>query len=635
MTRWLMAAAGMLVALAAWGDGARVCRTRRPDPDAFAARCVSAPGGSAVPRRAAVRLETQTDVVDILVAFDASARAWLAKNGKGSSLGYARSCVAKMNDCLARSAMLDHFRFRLAGAVELETDLSSVGRGLDDVLDRVVDGWGDVVAEGALRKVVDRREAVGADIVTILTDRGPYGIVGVGFSLEMQPDGYDFIGSAAEIARFGDWAYNVCSIQAVDEDYTMLHEIGHNMGAGHPDESQARAYDFELGPQLYGYSAGYYFWLGDQGYYTVMAYNFGGPGPDGSRGGDWRFEPAPCFSSPDVVWNGCTTGTARNDNRRTLLETCRYVAQYRPSALPVGAEGVTDAQNARAEKAWDTGRGAEVDSPDRPVAVAGFAVTGAFRPAKAVNGAAPYVGAVYSNGVVVGVVRLKVGKANLGRGECKVGGAVVLLDGKKYAIANTVVPTGDAPQRAGGISVKALGRMELVLGANGFAGVVEGTPFGQLEVRTRALDGRLSVSPACFELEASSAALSAACGLPVLEDCLPTGEPVVSASGGKWVLRRAGSVAYRSVRDAATGEKAWRLVGMDNPAKPNLSGLKLAVNTKTSTFKGGFTLYLDAGGAQKPKLRKLKAAVTGVVAGGRGHGMAVLKGVGAWPVWIR
>ena len=588
--------------------------------------------------KAAERQEPQGDAVDVLVAFDDSARAWLARNRKGRPIDYARACVEKMNGCLGQSALLDRFRFRLAGAVELDADLSGVGRDLDDVLDRFVNGWGHVVAEGALRKVADRREAVGADIVSVLTARGPWGVVGVGFSLEMQADGYDFVGAPSEIERFGDWAYNVCSIQAVDEDYTMLHEIGHNMGAGHPDRTQARPSDFELGPQLYDYSAGFYFWHGGVGYYTVMAYNFGGPGPDGSHGGDWLFTPAPCFSSPEITWNGCTTGSPRNDNRRTLAETSRYVARYRTSRLPVGSEGVTDAENDAAEKAWDAAHGAPAveDAPPEEDAspVAGFTVSGAFRPGKAMNGTAPYAGVVYSNGVVVGIVQLKIGKANR-NGECKVGGSVTLLDGKKRAIGNMSVPTGDGPQRADGLSVKTLGRMTLRLGANGFAGTIGETPYGRLEVRTRGVDGRLSVSPAVFELEASAEDLAAACGMPVLEACLPTGEPVVSGAGGKWALRRAGSVSYRSERDAATGARVWELAGMDDPQKPNLSGLKLVANVKTATFKGGFTVYLDAGSPEKPKLKKVKAKVTGVIAEGTGCGMAAFGSAGNRRVWIR
>lgn len=631
----LIVLAGLFAAVNIYASVApRVCHTRHPEPAALALRqTVSTFGRSGMPVRASVRAETQTDVVDVLVAFDASACTWLKTNDKGSPIGYARTCVAKMNGCLAHSDLLDHFRFRLAGAVALTTDLSFVGHDLDDVLDLFVNGWGHVTAEGALRKVTDRREAVGADIVTILSARGPHGVVGVGFSLEMQPGGYDFVGDAAQIAKFGDWAYNVCSIQAVDEDYTMLHEIGHNMGAGHPDKSQARECDFELGPQLYGYSAGCYFWRDGVGYYTVMGYNFGGPGPDGSLGGDWRYDPVPCFSSPNVFWNGCRTGTALNDNRRTLLETYRYVAQYRISTLPVGAESVTDEENDKAEQAWNGLAGARPDDGEQ--LLAGFAVEGAFKPEKAVNGKAPYVGAVYADGAVVGTMQLKIGKPNRKTGVSKIGGTVVLLDGKKYSLANGLVSTGEGPQRAERIMVKSLGQMTLTLGANGFAGTIEGTPMGDLEIRTQALDGRLAVSPACFELDASAAELSEACGMSVLAPCLPEGEKIVSGAGGKWIFRRSGTVSYKSVRDAATGTKAWKLVGLDNPTKPNVSGLKLSASVKTATFKGGFALYADVGTVERPKLKKLKATVTGVIVGGRGYGLATVKGVGSWKAWVR
>ena len=294
---------------------------------------------------------------------------------------------------------------------------------------------------------------------------------------------------------------------------------------------------------------------------------------------------------------------------------------------------MTDAENAAAESAY--GGGATSVDPNRPVQVSGFTVKGPFRPAKGANAAFPWVGGVYSNGVAVGVVQLKVGKANLNRGESRIGGSVTLLDGKKHAVRTAGVPVGDGPRHVEGVEVKGLGTFSGWFGENGFAGTLEGTPFGTLRVRTQELDGRLFGSPAYFNLGASREELEAGGAGTVLQACLPTGEPVTCSANGTWSCRRAASVSYKGVKDELTGVKTWTLTGLDNPQAPNLSGLRLASSAKKSTFKGSFRLYYDVGTAERPKLKKAKVSVAGIVVGGEGRGTATLKGVGGWPVMVR
>lgn len=581
----------------------------------------AAPASSGVVRLAneTTVAETQLDCIDILLAFDASAANWVQFSGNGSVDAYAHACIDKMNECLRVSDLLESFRFRLAGTVCIDQDFS--GRSLDDVLDKFVDAYGRNVARGACAAVPAARDEFGADVVSILVANGRTGTVGVGYSLQ-DNNVFSFSRQTSSIVKFAPWAYNVCSIQAVDEDYTLLHEIGHNMGAGHPDETCASEeaftaweWDFSsshwvrvvggnLGPQLYGYSSGYYFWVGNEGYYTVMAYNHGGLDANGGEDDSLRFKALPYFSSPGLRFQDVPVGTVVNDNRQTLLNSFRYVAQFRAS-----------------KQAFGSGR-------STAITVAGFTVEGAFRPAKAVNARDPYVGVAYSNDVPVAVVQLKLGKTNAKTGRCKVSGSIRGIDGGKYAIQSLSVSTGQRPQRANGFAVKKFGTLDLVLGANGFAGTCASSPFGALEIRTHSTGAGLASNPASFRI----VQVAEFGGLPVLVDCLPDRERVSTAR--RWVFAKNAKVKFEKVK--GTSPVQYRLVideGRDG-TKTNRSGLKLTYAAKTSSFKGSFSFLLRAGTESRPKVKKVKAAVTGLVVDGLGFGRAIVKGKGSWPVTI-
>ena len=304
------------------------CRTLHPDPDALRARCERLAYADVVneagPKVAfAVAKETQLDVVDILVGYDLSARAWLKANGKGTPEEFAAAAVVTMNDCLGNTGLSDLFRFRLAGVVMVDVD-ASVKTMDRTLMEDLVSYSGKICHDsGEWAKVSAKREALGADIVSFWVDGGDEGLIGIGYSLEDLWMPYSK--SSALIPGFGDWAYNVCSIQCVEGDYTALHEIGHNMGCGHPDMWQVNAYEVDPGPQLYPYSSAFYFDVGGQPMGTIMAYDF-----DGFGG---VYEPAPVFSSASHAYGGAAVGDANHDNTRTLRETFKYVAQYRVSKL--------------------------------------------------------------------------------------------------------------------------------------------------------------------------------------------------------------------------------------------------------------------------------------------------------------
>ena len=600
------------------------CRTLRPDPAAWAERMErSASGSTSSPRLlASNRAETRLDVVDVLVAFDISAQRWLSDNGKGTPEEYALNKVREMNVCLANS-YIDKFKFRLAGTVRVGEDASLLRDAYGDVdlqsilVDRLVNERGYVVASGEWAKVTDKREELGADIVSVLVDAGDYGNIGLGFSLE-DSEGNMESSNPALIPEFGDWAYSVCSIRVVDMDYSMLHEIGHNMGCGHPNALCTYPGAMYLGPQLYPYSSGFYAWIGGEGYYTVMCYNFGGLLPDGSYDPHARFTELPCFSSPQLSYGGVALGTPYNDNRQTLLNTCAYVAQYRASKLPADASAGMDGAKS---SGIVTGGGS--------LATRVFSTE--FRPAQAVKGVAPYVGAAYNGQRPIAIISLKCGKTATGgkfAGTSKVSATVTGLDGRQKKSPTVNVTCGYDAKAV--FNVKNWGRLLLTLGGEGFVGSL-GNMYG---VRTVSAGGTWSHANAVVDVDFGS--VTGALPSGTLVELLPTGkgaEPVLNANG-KWKFAPAATVKYVATRNGAGGEATYELQGISDPQKTNRSAMRLTYNAKKGTFSGSFKVYvLDTSGT-KPRLRKHSAKVSGIVVDSVGYGKAEIKKIGSFQVTV-
>ena len=104
-------------------------------------------------------------------------------------------------------------------------------------------------------------------------------------------------------------------------------------------------------------------------------------------------------------------------------------------------------------------------------------------------------------------------------------------------------------------------------------------------------------------------------------DQLPT-NVAVKAVGTKWMLPKAGKVAYKR----GTTEIDATKLG-ENP-----SALKLTYMAKDGSFKGSFKVYADNAG----RLKATTVNVTGVVINGVGYGTAVVKGAsGSVPVKVK
>ena len=603
----------LLAPVVAVCDAVAPCRVLRPDAAALSQRmALLQEAHASAPLRAAMRAETRQVEIDVLVAYDLSAQRWLSSNVKGTPSEYAQRKVDEMNVCLS-NYRIGEFRFRLVGTVCISEDASQRRDywgyvDMDAVLSSLVNAEGRVVARGEWARITNARETLGADVVSVLVDAGLYGNVGMGYSLE---DGWgtNFSQTPSRIPAFGDWAYSVCSIAVADEDHSMLHEIGHNMGCGHPDGSCASYYAMELGPQLFSYSSGYYTWIGGEGYYTIMGYNFGGLRVDKSFDFNDRFTELPYFSSPLLTYYGVPLGTAANDNRRTLLQTYSYVAQYRAAKLASGADPVTS----------DAGLPTRVFQTQ-------------FNPAKAYNGVAPYVGAAYSADTPAAIVRLRCAKAatrGLHAGTSRVSAVVTGLDGKqKRSSSAYVVCDYDATTS---LTVNDWGTLSLTLGGEGFVGALG----NGLTVRTASVGGDWPHARAVVDVDFGSGTGALPSG--TLTDLLPTGSRAESFAlvNGRWNFAPAAAVKYAKIRNPETKEETYGLQGLSDPRKTNLSAMRLTYDSRKSTFKGSFKVYVLETAGMRPRLLKHTARVTGIVVGGLGFGRAEIRNVGTFSVSIR
>ncbi len=245
--------------------------------------------------------------IDILIVYDQGAAKWVTGQNHGTLDTFAEAAVQKMNDAIRNTGLHERFRFRLVGMMTAAETSASLETSLNALRD------------GAWAGVNAKRTAVGADMVCSMIDTGSaYGVVGKGFALT----------SLEGQSGFAKYACSVSSVRSVPLGYTMTHEVGHNLGAGHSNAQKSAP-----GPQMNDltYSSGYYLTANGQKYCTIMAYRDDGYGNS--------YTTIPYFSSPDHTYLGVPVGTAdKNDNTRIIEQTFRGTANYYAQKIPVSYE---------------------------------------------------------------------------------------------------------------------------------------------------------------------------------------------------------------------------------------------------------------------------------------------------------
>ena len=219
----------------------------------------------------------------------------------------------------------------------------------------------------------------------------------------------------------------------------------------------------------------------------------------------------------------------------------------------------------------------------------GFSLSGTYQADKART----LSGAAFSGSEAVGVVSLKVGKANRAK-TFRVSGTLTTLDGKKHTIKSTSATQGNGVLTISGVAVRDYGTMTLKLAANGFTATFSNGWTARTANVNSLPTGTLTFACAPYPGSVN--------GVPVKTEYLPLAQKVTS-TGTKLTVPRAGRITYRN------GSFMVNSGGENNP-----SGLKLTYTAKTGTLKGSFYFYTFNG----KKLSKYTAKVTGVTVDGKG-----------------
>lgn len=129
--------------------------------------------------------------------------------------------------------------------------------------------------------------------------------------------------------RMAEWTYSLVRAEQTDWTYTMVHEVGHNMGLGHSATQTVQPYDGHFLHDAAGWQWADPSSSASIGYCSVMTYeNFDNAGgPEYRRVGH--------FSNPEVTYNGIPTGDLEEANAARVLRNGRFeYSGYRGSKAP-------------------------------------------------------------------------------------------------------------------------------------------------------------------------------------------------------------------------------------------------------------------------------------------------------------
>ena len=243
------------------------------------------------------------DVIDLLVAYTPAAR-----TAAGNIDTFIQFAIDNTHRIYGNSNI--DFRLRLvhkhlvnyAQDPDMRVDLRSL-RDLD----------------GNMDEVHDLRDRYGADLVALLVGR------------RTNWCGYAYIPNFGRYPNrdLSGLGFSVTAHNCETNTYhTFAHELGHNQGAHHDPENSSACTTRPCSDPQFPPPPTFPYRYGRcntaEGWNTIMSYG-------SNTGGDCRRE-IEYFSSPTLDYRGTPTGdAARRDNRRVLLETARFVANYRQS----------------------------------------------------------------------------------------------------------------------------------------------------------------------------------------------------------------------------------------------------------------------------------------------------------------
>ncbi|SMO63878.1 zinc-dependent metalloprotease [Gracilimonas mengyeensis] len=263
--------------------------------------------------------------IDLMLVYTNNAASWASDSSSFGSIDVILSQAMNRSQTALDNSQLG-IELRLVHVYKTSYDEINDGVESNELLKRLTQNpdnpvyGSDEGYDGYLEEVHDLRQEYGADLVAMIAQIWDVG--GLGWRL----------GSTSGDPVRG---FSVNRVQQIATGYTLIHEIGHNMGNSHARTQRESAADTTGG--LFHYSVGYQ--DKDAGIHTIMAYR--------NSADNIRLEEVPIFSSPDLEWEGVTLGTNNNitpeNNALSMAQIKRTVANYQLSVVdPPVAQTSTD-----------------------------------------------------------------------------------------------------------------------------------------------------------------------------------------------------------------------------------------------------------------------------------------------------
>ena len=243
--------------------------------------------------------------IDVMIVYTPAAKTWANTSG-GGIINVIAQAMQKAELVLANSETI----LTMALVHSSEVNYTESGDSGTD-LDRLT--W---TTDGYVDEVHTLRDNYGADLVAMFTVPNDTA-GGIGWVLS----------SASGRPAYG---FSITRVQQASLTYTTIHELGHNMGCGHHKDQ-----NFQPGPGLFSYSAGWRWTGSDSGKYcSVMTYEGGQYFADGISHTRMAY-----FANPSLYYMGTPTGHATDgDNARNIRETKDVVSAYRDPPEPPVAQ---------------------------------------------------------------------------------------------------------------------------------------------------------------------------------------------------------------------------------------------------------------------------------------------------------